>query len=81
MAKGKSPMARTGKSNGRWKSGRSKSYRRKKMGCKTGDGTIIHHKDHNKSNNKKSNFKKIKPGKGISATGKHNKAHPEKGRK
>jgi hypothetical protein len=29
----------------------------------------------------KSNLEKLKPGKGITATGKHNQKHPEKGRK
>lgn len=75
----KSKMARTGKSNGRWKGGTSKTYYRKKAGAKANDGTIVHHKDHNKKNSKKSNLTKIKPSKGLSARGKHNKAHPEKG--
>lgn len=78
MAKKLSPMARTGKSNGRWKGGRSKTYYRKKAGAKPNDGSIIHHKDHNRSHNKRSNLQRIKPGKGITAIGKHNQAHPNR---
>lgn len=74
-------MARGGKSNGRWKGGTSKSYYRKKAGTKPGDGKIVHHKDGNRSNSKKSNLVVIKPSKGISATGKHNKIHPERNKK
>jgi len=70
--KKKSPMARTGKSNGRWKGGVSKSYYRKKAGAKTNDGKIVHHKDHNKKNSKKSNLSLV-------SKAKHNKLHPEKG--
>ena len=62
--------ARMGKKNGRWKGGRSKSYRRSVSNAKNGE--VVHHKDHNKKNNKRSNFKKMSPGQ-------HNKAHPEKG--
>jgi hypothetical protein len=72
-------MKRMGKANGRWKSGRSKSYYRKKAGAKKGE--IVHHKDHNKSNSSKSNLKVLKPSKSMSAAGKHNKSHPEKGGK
>lgn len=75
MAK-KSPMARVGKSNGRWKGGRSKSYRRRVTKAKPGQ--IVHHKDGNKSNNKKSNFKIIKKKGKISATGMHNKHHGDR---
>jgi hypothetical protein len=77
MAKKKSPMARTGKSNGRWKGGRSKSYRRRVTKAKPGE--IVHHKDHNKAHNSRGNFIIIKPKGKISATGMHNKQHPEKG--
>jgi len=70
-------MKRSGKSNGRWKSGRSKSYYRKKAGAKRGE--IVHHKDHNKSNSAKSNLKVLKPSKGSTAAAKHNQSHPEKG--
>ena len=63
-------MARKGKSNGRWKGGKSSDYRRRVTGAKKGEE--VHHKDHNKSNNKVSNFSKM-------SKGSHNKAHPEKG--
>ena len=65
-------MARNDKSNGRWKGGKSSDYRRRIAGAKKGDGKEVHHKDHNKSHNTKSNFVKI-------TKGAHNKAHPEKG--
>lgn len=70
-------MSRPGKSNGRWKKGISKTYYRKKAGAKKGE--LVHHKDHNKSNSSKSNLKVIRPTKKMSATGKHNQEHPEKG--
>lgn len=73
----KKSMARPGKSNGRWKGGTSKTYYRKKAGAKKGE--IVHHKDHNRSNSKKSNLKVIRPTKTMSARGKHNQQHPEKG--
>lgn len=72
-------MSRPGKKNGRWKGGKSSDYRRRITGAKKGE--LVHHKDHDKKNNGKSNFAKLKPGKNISAIGKHNKKHPEKGRK
>lgn len=78
MAAKKSPMARNGKSNGRWKGGTSKTYYRKKAGAKTGDGKIVHHKDGNPKNSKRSNLKLISPKKGVSATGMHNKQHPNR---
>jgi hypothetical protein len=62
--------ARMGKKNGRWKGGRSKSYRRAVSNAKPGQH--VHHKDHNKKNNKRSNFKNVSPAQ-------HNKEHPEKG--
>lgn len=65
-------MSRKGKANGRWKGGKSSDYRRRITGAKKGDGKIVHHKDKNKSNNKRSNLTK------VSKAG-HNKAHPEKG--
>jgi hypothetical protein len=80
-AKRKSPMARMGKSNGRWKGGKSKTYYRRVAGAKPKDGSIVHHNDHNRNNSKKSNLKRIKPGKGITAIGKHNQSHPERNRK
>jgi len=61
---------RFGKSNGRWKGGGSKSYRRRVTKAKKGE--IVHHKDKNKKNNKLSNFQKM-------SRSKHNKMHPEKG--
>lgn len=72
-------MARPANKNGRWKGGKSSDYRRRITNAK--DGELVHHKDHNKKNNKKENFKVLKPGNGVTATGKHNKAHPEKGKK
>lgn len=67
-------MARNGKDNGRWKGGKSSDYRRGVMGLHKGDGKIVHHKDHNKSNNVKSNFK-------VTTRAGHNRLHPEKGGK
>ena len=72
-------MARFAGDNGRFKGGKSSDYRRRITKAKPGE--LVHHKDENKSNNKKSNFEVLKPSKGISAIGKHNIAHPEKGRK
>ncbi|HLD98278.1 MAG TPA: hypothetical protein VI815_03050 [Candidatus Nanoarchaeia archaeon] len=74
----KSPMARVGKSNGRWKGGVSKTYYRRIAGAKPNDGTIVHHKDHDKKNPSRKNLEKIKPGKKISARGKHNQRHPNR---
>ena len=77
---GKNPkMARDAKDNGRWKGGKSSDYRRKVTGAKKGE--LVHHKDGNKKHNTKDNFQVLKPKNGISATGMHNKKHPEKGRK
>jgi hypothetical protein len=70
-------MARPGKRNGRWKKGISKTYYRKKAGAKKGE--IVHHLDKNKSNSAKSNLKVIRPTKKLSAAGRHNQSHPEKG--
>lgn len=72
-------MARFGKSNGRFLGGKSSDYRRRVMKAKPGE--LIHHKDHKKGHNGKSNFVKLKPKNGVSAIGMHNKQHPEKGRK
>lgn len=75
-------MSRPAKSNGRWSGGKSKTYYRKKAGAKPNDGKIVHHKTYKKSNlTKKSNYVVIKPGKKISAIGKHNKLHPERNKK
>ena len=80
-------MARKGKDNPTWKGGKSSDYRRKLMGAKPGE--VVHHKDHNKANNTKGNFKIEKPGvaktstgtRRVTAIGKHNIDHPEKGKK
>lgn len=66
-------MARFKGENGRWDGGTSSDYRRRITKAKPGE--IVHHKDHDKNNNAKSNFQKLN---GIGA---HNKVHPEKGRK
>ena len=78
MAKMKSKQ-RMAADNGRWDGGKSSDYRRRITGA--GKGTLVHHKDKNKADNKRSNFVVLKPGKGITAIGRHNKAHPEKGKK
>jgi len=70
---------RFGKANGRWKGGKSSDYRRRIKHAKKGE--LVHHVNKNKSDNKASNLSKLKPSNGISAIGKHNKKHPEKGRK
>jgi len=72
-------MARMGKKNPSWKGGISSDYRRRITNAKKGDE--VHHKDKNKKNNAKSNLQKLSPLNGISAKGRHNKLHPEKGRK
>ena len=77
---GKNPnMARPGKNNPRWKGGVSSDYRRNLMNAK--EGELVHHKNKNKKDNRKSNFAILKPSNGVSAIGKHNKQHPEKGKK
>jgi len=72
-------MARKGSDNPQWKGGKSSDYRRNITNAKKGE--VVHHKDKTKTNNTKSNFEVLKPGKGISARGKHNQKHPEKGKK
>jgi len=67
---GKKGGKQFGSSNGRWKGGRSKTYRRRITKAKSGD--VVHHKDKNKSHNKPSNLVKV-------SKAKHNKLHPEKG--
>ena len=64
-------MARFGKKNGRWKGGISKTYYRRKAGCKTNDGKVVHHVTKIKT--------KVLNNRGCSARAKHNKLHPEKG--
>jgi hypothetical protein len=78
----KSPMARTGKSNGAWKGGKSAHYYRRKANA--GKNETVHHVSGGKTG-------KGKPGVHTAATAKkglrkmtaaqHNKQHPEKGRK
>ena len=78
----KSPMARTGKSNGAWKGGSSAHYYRRKANA--GKGEVVHHKAGGKGG-------KGKPGVHTAAStrkglkkmtpAQHNKMHPEKGRK
>lgn len=72
-------MARMEDENGRWKKGKSSDYRRRVTKAKPGE--LVHHKDHDKSNNCKTNFVKLKPNGKVSAIGMHNKKHPEKGEK
>lgn len=72
-------MARDGKDNPTWKGGKSSDYRRKLMNAKKGE--LVHHKNKNKKDNKKSNFEVIKPKNGLTAIGVHNQRHPEKGKK
>ena len=77
---GKNPkMARFKNKNGRWKGGKSSDFRRRITKAKKGE--VVHHINKNKNDNTKSNFEVLKPRKGISAEGLHNKKHPEKGRK
>jgi len=71
----KSPMARYGKQNGSWKGGTSAHYYRRKANA--GKGEVVHHKNkgkHTAKNARRSNLQKVTPAK-------HNKLHPEKGRK
>ena len=79
----KSPMARTGKSNGAWKGGKSAHYYRRKANA--GKGEVVHHKSggkggkgkpgvHSAKTARKGNLKKV-------TAAQHNKLHPEKGRK
>lgn len=60
------------KNNGRFKGGVSSDYRRRVTNAAPWE--IVHHKDHNKSNNTKSNFEKVK------SIGEHNRKHLEKAR-
>ena len=72
-------MARYGKSNGRWRGGKSKTYYRRIAGCEKNDGKIVHHKDHNKLNSELKNLEVIVGNEFISAKGIHSQQHPEKG--
>jgi len=79
----KSPMARTGKSNGSWKGGKSAHYYRRKANA--GKNEVVHHVSggkggkgkpgvHSAKTARKGNLKKV-------TAAQHNKLHPEKGRK
>ena len=78
MTKMKSKQ-RMGPANGRWQGGKSADYRRRVTGAKRGE--LVHHANGNKADNSRSNFKVLKPSRRVTAIGKHNKAHPEKGKK
>lgn len=75
MAKDKSKQ-RFWEENGRWKEWKSSDYRRRVTGAK--EWEIVHHKDHDKSNNSKSNFKIERPKNWMTATWVHNQDHKEK---
>jgi len=92
MKKKKNPnLQRFGPNNGRWKGGKSKTYYRRQAGCEPNDGKLVHHLP--KFKRKPKNRKVIKipkthdkvivlrTTKKLSARGKHNKLHPEKGGK
>jgi hypothetical protein len=68
-----------GSKNPTWKGGKSSDYRRRITNAKKGQ--LVHHKNKNKNDNKKSNFIVLKPGNGITAIGRHNKKHPERNKK
>lgn len=83
--KDKNPaFQRFGKANGAHKHGNSAhAYR---LRAKAKPGQVVHHKDHNKKNSKKSNLKVLGKGKTMqarlkSAQAAHNMKHPEKGMK
>ena len=77
MAEKQKEKQRMGSSNGRWLWGKSSDYRRRITKAKPGE--IVHHRDKDKSDNKLSNFKKIKPKNWMNAIGVHNsECHPEK---
>jgi len=68
----KKSLMRTGASNGAWKGGKSSHYYRRKASA--GPGEVVHHVNKKKSDNRESNLKKV-------TKARHNKLHPEKGRK
>jgi hypothetical protein len=70
---------RFGKQNGAFKDGTSPHAYRLKAKAKPKE--VVHHVNENKKDVRKSNLKVLKNTKGLSAAAKHNKAHPEKGRK
>jgi hypothetical protein len=53
----------TGKKNGRWKGGRHYTTYRKLAGAKKGDSSVIHHINGVRSDNRKSNLRKLTDGK------------------
>jgi hypothetical protein len=69
---------RMGKTNGRWRGGKSVSYYRRRAGKKPNDGKVVHHVNKGKKGGKgygpKAKYRLVTPAK-------HNKLHPEKGRK
>ena len=67
--KKKIAAAMTGKNNPAYKDGRRST--RRIAGAKPNDGTLVHHKDGNSKNNKKSNLEKIPKSK----RGEHDKKH------
>lgn len=60
-----------GSKNPAWKGGKHHTYQRRVMGLKPGDGKVVHHKDKNRTHNKKTNFK-------VMTMAKHNKLHHKK---
>jgi len=78
---------RFGSENGRWDNGKSSDYQRRITHAKPGE--LVHHEDGNREHNQIRNLMKLKPGvaktndgvKRVTAIGKHNIKHPEKGRK
>lgn len=66
---------RFGKSNGAFKDGNSPHAYRLRAGAKPKE--IVHHKNENKHDSRKSNLK-VLSNKGTSALAKHNRQHPEK---
>lgn len=69
---------RFGKSNGSYSHGHSPHRYRRIAGAKPHE--VVHHVNHNKADVRKSNLKRL-TNKGSSAMAKHNRQHPEKGRK
>jgi hypothetical protein len=66
-------MRRTGKANGRYKHGKRVEYRHK-VGAKRNDGSVVHHKDGDRTNNSPSNLQRLRDGKrkpGRRTTPKH----------
>ena len=63
--------ASKGAKNSQWAGGKHHTYQRRVMGLKDGDKKVVHHKDKNRSHNKKSNFK-------VMTMAKHNKLHHKK---